>query len=384
MKLVISAKSSAFEFNGDVKSVENAVSKIVSVLAAAGAGSDKFFGINSNGTALVIFGYTPDTFAACTVVTDGVVGSGTFGFDPTMLLGVIKGRGGMNFKFTGNDIEFKALKSKYTGKLVTLPITADCVSHVNDLAAAKTKGSIEIDPAVLDCIKEGIERTAVKDVYAGSPLLTYITLAPKAITVFSFDNHHFAFYRAKATPGASAQVAATAATFALIDKMFEGTKAALTLRPESIRFEGSKFLMIVPTVQANEKDFTLVPDYITSIKDYSFQCAFSNTKFMSLAENMITLYSSNAMIELSSGDGKKLNVAFQTQNGSASDSLVVKAVKGTKFKCKIDPRILKDSFGLIGDVSEEPILGLVADKMLTAKAVLKSGAALTIVNSITA
>jgi hypothetical protein len=300
-----------------------------------------------------------------------------------MLLGVIKGRGGLNFSFNGSDIEFKLLKGKYNGKLVTLPITKDCVTHVNDLSAAKAKGSIALDPKILDIIKEGIARTSVKDIYSGGTLLTYIILAPKAITVFSFDNHHFAFYKSKATPGATANVAASASTFALIDKMFEGSKASLTLKPESIRFEGTSFLMIVPTVQANEKDFTLVPDYITSIKDFAFQCSYSNTKFMSLADNLITLHSSNAMIELSSKEGKTLNVAFQTQNGSASDSLLVKTTVGKSFKCKIDPRILKDSFALIGDVASDPVMGVVADKMLTAKAMLKSGASLTIVNSIT-
>lgn len=386
MKLTISDKPTPFKFSVDSKSLEAAIGRTTSVLQASSSGTDKFFGIHSSGTQIYVFAHTPDTFAIQMVSgTDQVQGTGTFGFDPQMLLGIIKGRPAMGFSFTGASIEFRILKGKYSGTLVTAPVTADCMTRVNSLCARpKAKlGSTTVDQTLLDQIREGLAHTSVKDIYAGTSLLSYLMLDAKSVTVFSFDNHHFAYFKAKAKSASKVNVAAPSSTFSLIERMFEGSSAELTISPEQIRLEGASFVMVVPTVQVNEKDFTLIPEYIRDIKDYSYKCEFSNTKFLALTNNMLTLHSSNATIALqSSKDGRNLGVTFQTQNGSAADALPVKTLSGSGFSCKIDPRILRDSFSLITGYDAEPVMGLANGKLLTARATLKSGASLMVVNSI--
>lgn len=386
MRITLAEETRKFNFTVTSKELDSAVSRLSAVLSTSA--TSKNFLLVGYKEKLAVVAFTPDTFVYVILGSGSASGSGYFGFVPQTLQGVIKGRSDMQFAFTGTECEFKLAKGKYSGKFVTLPVSSDQIATVNSILSTKkektAEGSSVLPRSVLDALKEGISMTSIKDVYTGTSLLTYMTLSAKGtLTVSSFDSHHLGFYRTKADAGGNTFRAALPSNhFLTLERMIEGEEVQFYIKSENIRVEGSNFMLILPSTQTEEKNYTLIEAYIKDLEKPTFTCGFNCAKLISLTDNLFTLHAVNTAFELAHKDGSSaLSVTFSTENGSAKDTLKVETTLSSTVAAKIDPRILRDLLPLISG-HPSPELSIVPGKAFRIDCSSKSGAKVTLVSAL--
>lgn len=387
MRITLAEETGKFNFTVASKDLDSAISRLSAVLSTSSAA--KSFLLVGYKEKIALVAFTPDTFVYMLVGSGSSDGPGYFGFVPQTLQGVIKGRSDMQFSFTGSECEFKLTKGKYSGKFVTLPVSSDQIATVNTILAVKKSKSDDVGGSVLprsvlDTLKEGIGMTSIKDVYTGTSLLTYMTLNAKGVlTVSAFDNHHFGFYKAKVDAGGNTFRAALPSNhFLTLERMIEGEEVQFYIKSENIRVEGSNFMLILPSTQTEEKNYTLIESYIKDLDKSKFTCGFNCGKLISLTDNLFTLHAVNTAFELAHKDGSSaLSVTFSTSNGSAKDMLKVETTLSATVAAKIDPRILKDMLPLING-HESPVMSIVPGKVFRLDCGSKSGAHVTLVSAL--
>lgn len=380
MKFSVSDKVSKFSFEVGSKDLEAAIKKINSVLSASNAASGmrNHFLVAQKGK-LYVLAYSSDTYIYVNVEAAKATEDGIFGFNPELLGGIIKGRAYMHFEFTGTDCKFKAAKGKYEGSIVTLPVATDSISLINENFGNTKKGKNDsvLPRDVLNVLKEGVSLTSVKDVYTGTPLLSYIHLSTNGtLNVSSFDQHHFGYYKTKVgIKDLSFKVAILSSHFQLIDSLVDGEEARFSITSESLRVKGHNFELILPSTQTDEKNFTLIPDFIKELPDPIFDCEYGREELQTVVGNLFTLHSVNAAFELSYKTKAKdrLKIAFTTSAGSASDALKIKATKAKDIVVKVEPKVMNDTISLLKQGIKDTTLSIIKDKALMLKGSTKSG-----------
>lgn len=378
--------SKTFTFTSSGKALLDILDLTNSVLPAT-SGSAKAFFLVAYKKKVYVVGTTSDTFL-CHLV-DGAVSTsdGAFGFQFEFLSGILKGRADMSFTFNGAECEFALVKGKYNGNIVILPISADQANQINSIMSDKSKTEESNLPAdVLAVIREGIAFTNVKDVFQveQSLLVSYLSLTSKGfLTVSSFDQHHFGHYKNKvAAGGLEFRVALPSTHFLTIDKVTNGGPASFYIHPENIKVVGDNFVLILPSTQVDEKNFSLIPEYIKALDTPDYVCTYDTDQIRVLADNLFTLHAINTAFELSAKEKSSfLNVAFTTQNGTASDSLKVAVQTPANVKVKIDPRVFRDILALIKG-QKEAVMSIKTDKVLTLKTKTRLKADVTLVGAL--
>ncbi len=347
----------SFSFDANCKELDACLSRLGNVVGGGAAGNRSFILYVQKGKVAVI-AFNTDTYAYMTLGEAAAEGDGAFGFDPQTMQGIIKGRALMSFKFTGSECEFKLVKGRYNGKFVVLPITADQATMVNSAFDAKKRSDdTTLNRDVLDALKEGVALTGIHNVYApAESILTYLNLTSKGeLAVSCFDKHHFGHYALKVEQkGVTFRIAMPSSHFQIIDRMVEGEEAKFLIRPESIRVEGTTFVLILPSTQTEDKNFSIVADYIASLDKPDLACTIDVGKLSTLIDNLFTLHAANASFDLSYKEGGTgLTVTFSTNTGSASESLKITTKKAAKaLKAKVEPRIFKDILAIISGQGE--------------------------------
>lgn len=383
-------KVSKFSFTLSSKELDQSINKVSSALSfSPGANNAKNFFLAALKGKVVLIAFSPDTYIYIVLQSGKADKDGIFGFNQATLQGIIKGRADMKFNFTGTECEFGVLKGNYSGTIVTLPITSDQTALINNTFGASKKkdesseGSV-LPRAVLDILKEGVKLTSLSDVYTGSKLLSYMTLNTKGVlNVSVFDQHHFGHFKSELDAGGITFKAALPSThFDLIDKLIEGEEASFYIRAENIKVEGDNFVLILPSTQTEDKNYTLISEFLKDLAKPSFSCAYDNEALSIMTDNLFTLHSANTSFDLSHKEGSnKLSVTFKTLNGSASDTLKINPSKSKSLKVKIDPRILKDLLNLVKG-HEDTTLSVVPDKVCVIKSKTKSGSILSLVGTL--
>lgn len=384
----LSDTSKKFSCKFDSKELEQAIAKISTVLGSAPANLKNFLLMSSGGKVLLL-AYIPDTFVSMTLKSGTAEGDGAFGFTPATIQGIIKSRGEMIFAFSGTEVHYKVVKGTYSGNVITLPITSDQVTQINQNFESKKedkKGEGSVLPRhVLDHLKEGVALTGIKDVYTGNALLAYMVLGSKGVlTVSSHDNHHFGHYKAKVKAGGiTFRAALPSSHFLIIDKMVEDADAKFFIRSQNIRVEGPDFILILPAHQADEKSFDLIGTYIKELGEPSLVCDYDHDKFIALSDNLFALHSVNTSFDITHKKASNVvGVTFNTSNGSAKDSMKVKPSISKDVSVKVDPRMLRDILGLLrgqGDVS----FSIVKDTVVRLTSKTKSGAEVSLISALT-
>lgn len=378
----ITDASAKFSFKFDSKELDAAISKSTAVIAAAASNVKNFILLSSKGKVMLI-AFNPDTFVATVLKGAKPIGDGAFGFTSTVVQGIVKGRGEMTFTFSGTECLFKVTKGNYTGKIVTLPITSDQISLVNSTFKNGDAEASVLPRHVLDHLKEGVALTGIKDVYTGQALLSYMVLNEKGyLTVSAHDNHHFGHYKVKLkADGITFKAALPSSHFLIIDKMVEDEDAKFFIRSQNIRVEGEFFVLILPANQADPKSFDLISNFIKELKGPVFACDYEHDKFTALADNLFTLHSVNTLFEIShDAKSKQLAVTFNTQNGSAKDSLSVTPTVSNSVTAKVDPRMLRDLLGLLRGQTVN--FAIVQDTVIRLSAKTKSGATISLISAL--
>ncbi len=399
IKLTDAATKFGFKF--DSKELEQAIGKASVVIASAPTNVKNFILLSAKGTVCLI-AYNPDTFVYITLKSAKPEGDGAFAFTSADVAGIIKGRGEMQFKFSGTECFFNTVKGKYEGKIVTLPITTDQISLVNttfeqkDKKEKKKEGAAEgsvLPRHVLDMLKEGVALTGIKDVYTGNALLAYMVLNEKGVlTVSSHDNHHFGHYKAKVKAGGiTFKAALPSSHFLIIDKMVEEEDAKFFIRSQNMRVEGENFVLILPAHQADAKNFDLIGNFIKDLdtpdpKDkkggQTFLCDYDHDKFTAMADNLFTLHSVNTSFEIThKKDSKLLSVELKTSKGSAKDSVAVTTSITNDVAAKVDPRMLRDILVLLRG-QPNVTFGIFKDKVIRLGCKTKSGANVSLISAL--
>lgn len=383
LNIQISDEPSKFSFKVGGKELEGVLGKVSAVLGAAGSNEKNFVLLAVKGS-VVLIGHNADSYVYMLIKSGVASGDGSFGFEAPTIQGIIKGRVEMEFTFNGGDCTFKDTKGRYTGTFHTKPISSDKISVVNlkfraqkekeekDSKEAKrlklfSPAATVLPRTVLDCLKEGVALTSIKDIFSGKALLSYMQLDEKGIlTVSAYDAHHFGYYRCKVDAGGMTFKAALPSShFMIIDRMVEGTEAKFHVMNENIRVEGEGFAMILPATQVDPRNYEMIPNFLKVLpKEPPFRAKFSLQKFQQMTDNLFTLHSVNTAFEFVHKKGSDdLDVTFKTTNGSASDSIKTKIMNGEAVKVKINPQLLRDTLGLL-KTQVETSIAVVPDKVL--------------------
>lgn len=340
-----------FKFSAVCADLEALLAKVNFVLGSSNSQNKTHLFI-STGKKLVILGYNQDTACSLLVKNAEVEGDGVFSFDPTLFLGVIKKRSLLKFSYTGSVLEFKLAKGNYKGSLVTLPITEEHKTFVNKFLSkkdeAKATKATSIPPELLSVLTSSIEHTAITNIHEPDKgMLNYIQLDEGKLVVSAFDQHHFSMCTTKVKSKASFKIAMPAAHFSIISKVVADNEAKFFFRPEAIRVEGSDYVLSLPASQTTEENFGTMRKYVKALGEPHYAANYSHEKLNTCIENLFTLNSINSNFALGFDDAN-LSITFSTPNGSATDSIKIKATKFKKpGKISIKPQILRDLLKLV-------------------------------------
>lgn len=348
-----------FSFSVEGKSLEGCLSKVSQVLGV-GTGDSSFILAVIRGK-IKLIGLTADTLAVLTVPNSTTSSKeGAFSFDASDLQGLIKNRGVLDFKFNGSECEFKLTKGKYEGKVVTIPITEDQDATVTKLLSSdkKTQG-VALPSEALSFLQAAVTASAVKDVYDGNPILSYVVFDKKGVLkVSAFDTLHFSFLRHETgIRGIEFRVALPGGYFSLIEKVAEGTEAKFVMASSSIRVEGKTFLLVMPSTQAEDKHYNMVENFMEAQAKSTFASEYEHSELRAVVDNLFTLFNVNSAFELSARDGgKSMSVALSTAKGRAADAVALDTKRSVKaFKAGVEPRLFRDIVGLASSIKDTRI-----------------------------
>jgi hypothetical protein len=353
MKLKISAAPCKFKFVAESSEMDKAVSKIVAVVTSQGSSAIKGFLIVVSKTGTALVGYTPDTYIYVVLRSSVSTGFGCIAFNHQTLQGLIKNRGELEFVYEGKEIAFRATKGKYSGTFNAEQFTDEQASVIDaELNRSESQQDVVMPKSVLTALKEGVNLTAVKDVFTSEALLSYMTLSPKGtLSVSSFDKHHFGLYTAAVdAKGMTFKVALPSSHFNMIDRLAESESVKFYVRSESLRIEGDYFAMILPSTQTDEGNYSVISGYLKELDKSTFSCVVETSKLSATVDNLFTLLiaKTSAILDLSNKQGSAmLCLKFGSSSGSAGDAIKVSDLDSIGMSAKIDPRILKDLITLL-------------------------------------
>lgn len=346
----ISAKKRKFSFTAESKELDSAISKITAVMTTQSSSVEGFL-IVADDSKLYLIGFKSDTFASIVIKSGTPEGQGSFMFDQKTFQGLIKNRGEMKFEHEGQDIKYSSVKGKYNGSIHGEQFTDEQALVLNSFLGESQEQNIVIPSSVLAFLKDGVKTTAITDMFTSKSLLSYIVLNEKGVLlVSSFDKHHFGLYCGKTELlGTSFKVAMPSSHFTAIERLAESENIKFFMQQGNLKVEGQNFLMVLPSIQTDEKNFDLISGFIKALDPATFSCAVDSSKLSQVVDNMFSLNTKGqTSFDIShTASSKFLTIEFNTSVGSASDSIAISEVESTGIKARIDPRIFKDLISLV-------------------------------------
>jgi hypothetical protein len=382
-----------FEFTANSKLLETSIQKCTAALGASWASSKAFIFLASKSKEVYLSALGADGISIL-IQLKGVKANqeGAFSFTPGSMLGVIKNRGDMVISATKTqDCEFKSVKGKYSGKFQLLPITDDVVSLFEttfNIAKEKESQSLEIQPDLLQSLKDGLALTSVKDVFNENSLLySYIELNKGSLTISCFDNHHFGLYKHKVKyKGDNTKITAPLQHFQLVERLATEAdksveKVLFTLRKRSLVAESNSFFVVLPLTQSDPKNFNLIPDFLAGLKKPDFLAELNCATLSNIVDNIFTIYDANTSISFEYKGKQELKLTSSTNIGEASDVLKVHSKNDNSIVVKTEPKVLKDLLSLV-KLQDLCSFRIYKGKCITIQLVTKSEAEVTYVCSL--
>lgn len=338
-------KIKPFKFSAASADLSAAIRKVVSVVAAGASPSYSIAGTNGK---LYVIGIAGEYKASVQVANASSESEGIFGTELEYLEGVAKGRNVLDFEFEGKQCNFKAVKTKYSGHLVTTSIAGDVLTAVDDLLDSRS-GKTAISSDLLAAIQASLALSSIKDVYHGTNLVSYIQIEKGKLRVSCFDAQHFAMatVRIKAP---DMRLAIPASQFAVLNNLSDGTDVKMNVSSSGLSVSGKTFNAVLPATQSEDKHFRMVYDFVKALPEPDYTCHYDYESLAGVTDNLMALYKVNTTFSLSSRKSE-LNIALSSAVGGASDSLKVASAKG-EFKAQVDPRLFKDVLDLAKTLQE--------------------------------
>ena len=276
-----------------------------------------------------------------------VSGSEIVGVDVNILEMLLKGRAKLSMELDNNTLKFKGVDTKYSGQLVTLPVTEDTINSYNaqftSAAGKKIKGT-KIDNATFKSVCQALDLVNINAVHSSDPLDTYIHLKDGVLEAAASDNFHVAFYTAEVETDAEFQLSTSKSTFDALSKLgdaYPGT-SELVFGSDAIKAVHKSYSICMPTIQSSDESFVKVKGYIENLPKATTSFKLNISSLSSVLANIMGVYEEGSVITFNKKKGDKLELSITTAHGSISDIIDITDVKGTTFKSTFDPRMIQD------------------------------------------
>lgn len=358
----ISIKTGAsFGFVCESSKLSGAITKALTVSSFSNsADNEKHHFILSSKGSLYVIGYSPETFIVIQVPNVETEKDGILGFTPGILQGLIKNRKELEFSFNKGQLDFKAIKGKYSANIETIAVTDDHVPHIERMLnpKSKTKAS-SMSGSLLEEIRKGVKCADLRDFYNDEQILCAIRVKDSTLDVSAHDNFHMSYYKAQVEDANDFELAIPVNTFKLIDRFISDEKedADFFLDNKQFRIVGKTYMVTLPPVQVDEDYFDRVPGYIQSLKNPLVQLKF-NAEAIRTVDNMFTIADDETRLSLTVQKSGNVGISLATESGKISDGFKSKKVSidgMDKVSFMIDPRIFADLFGKVRDRKEVPM-----------------------------
>lgn len=333
-------KIKPFKFSAASVDLSTAIRKVVSVVSS---GATPTYAVAGSNGKLYIIGIAGEYKASLQVLNASSSSEGVFGAELEYLEGVAKGRNTLELEFDGKQCNFKAVKTQYSGHIVSTTLTGDILSAVDDLLANRSdKTSISSD--LLAVLQSALALSSIKDVYHGKSLVSYIQIIKGKLRVTCFDAQHFTMATTK-VDAPDMSLAIPASQFALLNNLSDGTDIRMTVSHSGLSVSSKTFNVVLPATQSEDKHFHMVADFLKALPKPVYSCHYDYDLFAGVTDNLMSLYKVNTTFSIVSKRNKELSISLSSAVGGASESLKVSNPSG-EFEAQVDPRLFKDILDL--------------------------------------
>lgn len=407
MKLKITSTGQPVDFVVDSSDLAKAIANLEQVTKFSDAAEmEKGYVIAVSKKKVYFMAYSPQTFVAVQVPAEDVsTGETSFCFNPSVILGLLKGRNAVTFAHNGSALTINETKGNYNCTLVTKPVAKDLVPRLNRDLSVRPSGTV-LDTDTLESLREGIRSSELTNLYAlnasEKSLLCYITLNQGRLSVDSFDNFHIAAYRAKVSSSAKFRLALPGSTFSMVEKFIESDSAEdanldFSISAEGLTVIGQDFVLSLPSTQASDSNFAMVPSFLKTLKNPKVKFSLAKAAVATVS-NMSSLASSQSATETArfefkvrkTAQGGRIQLSINTDSGDVKDTIKADSYDSSSAKqvaFKVDPRMFLDLFRKLRTGGPYPVELFFSDddeeqsSFFVTKDTLDSGARLTLLGT---
>ncbi len=351
MKLKLNNSEADFNFEVSAAELKAAIQKVETVTNfGASNDSEKAFLLACYHKNIYIVGYSTETMSVIQLEAKNVSKeSSSFGFTPSVLLGLINSRDALRLEYSGSTLNIKALKGKYNCRVQTFGVVDDQLPRVNKVISQQV-GNKSVSSKVLSSLKDGLKQAELKEMYVDSKsnLACYITLENSRLTIDSFDNFHLASYKTKIKTKESFKLAIYESTFSLLSRFIQDTEESeLYISSKGIRLVSNSFIVALPPIQVEDDQFSIVQSYIKALGKADIQFTLSKQSIATV-NNMLVLAGKDSKFEFQLNPKGLVRLSLSVDGGSVEDTFKCSSIdlgkhkKGIKFK--VDPNLFSDLF----------------------------------------
>ena len=331
-------------FGCDSKSITGVLEKAKKLINPTKATSFLSFGPDNM---VYLICYNGPVFLSIRIHGIASKGTGCFTVEPTELLGVIKNRSKLVFKFNGDKLKFRN-KQRYKGELAVSRVAKDVVSTCNQ---ALTIGGdrIPISDSLWTEIRKGINVCSISDVHNKEGLVRFISIRDGLLTIASYDQYHMVYFEKKVESEANFSLAVNTEYFSIIEKVLGASNNVRLIVNENIfyiHYPDDDVSLVQPPLQSKEEGYTLPKVYIDNIyagvNDMKTvtKLTIDRSQLSTMIGNLTPIAETGSKILITPSENE-LAAEIKTSKSSVSDTLVVK-VSGLHIPFTIDPPTISD------------------------------------------
>lgn len=348
---VIAESKSSFSFTCDSSKLAKAITKVVTVADFSKGNEDKAVHlIAAYKGALFLIGYSTETFSAFQIEGVKTSGDGSFAFTSKTLLGLIKNRAELEFKFDKGRLHFAAIKGKYSGDIAAIATPPEAVILVNKSLKIEKQKTTTVTGDLLKVLREALKSCNLTNLFeVGDPINCQIRAKDGILDVSAYDNVHVAYFKSKIDSKANFKMSLPINMFNLIDRFTstEGEQVEFILGSKAFVAFGDSYIISLPPVQVEDAVYEMAINYIKMLKDPVAELVFKEDGIKTV-DNMFTIADESSKLALTISNKGKAQISLSNDSGTIVDEFKTDAkVKGKsdKLTAMIDPRVFGDLFG---------------------------------------
>lgn len=347
---VIAESKNSFSFRCDSGDLSKAITKVVTVADFSKGNEDKAVHlIASYKGALFLIGYSTETFSAFQI--DGVktTGDGSFAFTAKTLLGLIKNRSELEFKFEKGRLYFSATKGKYSGDIAATATPPEAVILVNKSLKIEKQKTTTVTGDLLKVLREALKNCNLTNLFEiGDPINCQIRAKDGVLDVSAYDNVHIAYFKSKIDSKANFKMSLPINMFNLIDRFTstEGEQVEFILGGKAFVAFGDSYIISLPPVQVEDSVYEMAINYIKQLKNPTAELVFKEEGIKTV-DNMFTIADETSRLALTVSSKGKAQISLSNDAGKIVNEFKTESkinAKVDKLTALIDPRVFGDLF----------------------------------------